>query len=218
MHQISFNPTYCTEGFQLITPHWGLSADYCLYERKPGHSYFRGVVGLPFKGSYEQWQASAQPTGAGDILLFISESEAAKRDAGNTFSWIEYDTRTGVFNPCVRCAQPAVEEAIGETAPEPTLTKAVLRVSDESDGYADIECTMSDGQKGALVRVDADFPELASKVAELLSRGKTPDEISALAFGYREVICSTFKSAEAVMAVDAYISLLLETIEYGDSK
>lgn len=53
---------------------------------------------------------------------------------------------------------------------EPTVTHATVR---DAVDELHIECRFSDGQKFAAVKVDAEFPELASLVAELLNNWAT---------------------------------------------
>lgn len=48
---------------------------------------------------------------------------------------------------------------------EPTVIYATVR---ETEDEFHIECRMSDGQKGAFVRVDIEFEELAFKIANFL--------------------------------------------------
>ncbi len=55
---------------------------------------------------------------------------------------------------------------------EPKITYATVRESQEDDGSIswDIECRFEDGQKFAAIQVDGDFPELALKLAEFLTK------------------------------------------------
>lgn len=52
---------------------------------------------------------------------------------------------------------------------EPSLTYVTLRDAGEE---LHLECRMSDGQKGAFVRVDSEFPQLAERILQAL----TPSE------------------------------------------
>ena len=49
---------------------------------------------------------------------------------------------------------------------EPQVESATVR---DAGGELHIECRMSDGQKGAFVRVDAEFPGLADRIANVLT-------------------------------------------------
>jgi hypothetical protein len=57
---------------------------------------------------------------------------------------------------------------------EPTVIYATVRDAVED---LHIECRMSDGQKGAFITVDVEFPELAHRVAAMLS--PTPEQRTA---------------------------------------
>lgn len=57
---------------------------------------------------------------------------------------------------------------------EPTVEYATVRdaISDNNMDELHIECRMSDGQKGAFIVVDSDFPELAQRIAAWLNTSK----------------------------------------------
>jgi len=62
--------------------------------------------------------------------------------------------------------------ALGENEmKEPTVKRCTMRDAiDENDAdEIHLECRMSDGQKGAFVVVDGDFPELARKLHDFLN-------------------------------------------------
>ncbi len=54
---------------------------------------------------------------------------------------------------------------------EATVNYCTLRDAIDSNDLEEIhiECRMSDGCKGAIVIVDADYPELAKKIADFLN-------------------------------------------------
>lgn len=64
---------------------------------------------------------------------------------------------------------------------EPTVLTATVRGADENDVPAfHIECRLSDGQKGAFIVVDGDFPELAANVAASLGVSRREREARLL--------------------------------------
>lgn len=85
----------------------------------------------------------------------------------------------------------ALASEVNDHTPD-SFTKAVIRLANrankvlkfpsegfvkhatvrDADDELNIECRMSDGQKGAFVTVDAQFPELANRIAEFLSSGE----------------------------------------------
>jgi hypothetical protein len=54
---------------------------------------------------------------------------------------------------------------MNEITKEPYLVKVTQR---ETEDEWHLKCRMSDGQKGAFVKVDIDFPELADKIEDFL--------------------------------------------------
>lgn len=56
--------------------------------------------------------------------------------------------------------------------PEPRVVYATVRDSLDAEGEAvlDIECRFEDGQKFAPIQIDAEFPELAHRIAMSLSQ------------------------------------------------
>lgn len=54
---------------------------------------------------------------------------------------------------------------------EPTVNFCTMRDATDNCDLEEIhlECRMSDGQKGASIIVDADFPELAKKIHDFLN-------------------------------------------------
>lgn len=51
---------------------------------------------------------------------------------------------------------------------EPEIAYVTIRVSD-SDDWLDIECRMTDGQKGTFIQVDKAFPMLALRIFNFLN-------------------------------------------------
>ena len=63
---------------------------------------------------------------------------------------------------------------------EPTVKFATIRPAVDAHGLdeLDIECRMSDGQKGGFIVVDADFPELAQQITNFLNSVPVAAELS----------------------------------------
>lgn len=142
-------------GKRLINPWWLISADGTLYNRAPGHIVFNQVIRLPFYAAHDDWSVEHEVTPDGEVLHF----KAVNR----------LELRCQAYEYHAACnAAFSVEEPPYIAPVEPALARAVLRDTGAGDCIG-IECTMLDGQKGAFIQVDADFPGLAAKVVELLS-------------------------------------------------
>jgi len=91
-----------------------------------------------------------------------------------------------------RDSQPQSAEDHRATGTEPRVVSAGVRDSLDDNGFPvlDIECRFSDGQKFAAVQVSADFPSLASGVADFLNGGARIATLEAELLAARDLLAA----------------------------
>jgi len=86
-----------------------------------------------------------------------------------------------------------MEDKPHPTIGEPTVSFCTLR---EAEDEWHLECRMSDGQKGAFVMVDGEFPGLAAKLRDFLNTAASLPLVTR-AFGHRITVDAGVPPGEA---------------------